>query len=128
MIIISELLVDDDKSGPAAAALMSLNMIIETEGRNCTASEYTAWLKDAGFVEPPHRPVRRPRCQRRRHRTQALNGRRAARRPVPTAAQTSRTGKLTPAASAQVSSPALPAGAEHHRKADRPEQQPHRTD
>jgi hypothetical protein len=52
MIIISELLVDDDKSGPAAAALMSLNMLIETEGRNYTASEYTAWLKDAGFVEP----------------------------------------------------------------------------
>jgi hypothetical protein len=51
-IIISELLVDDDKSGPAAAALMSLNMLIETEGRNYTASEYTAWLKDAGFVEP----------------------------------------------------------------------------
>lgn len=51
-IIISELLVDDDKSGPAAAALMSLNMLIETEGRNYTASEYTAWLTDAGFVEP----------------------------------------------------------------------------
>jgi predicted O-methyltransferase YrrM len=52
MIIIAELLVDDDKSGPASAALMSLNMLIETEGRNYTASEYTAWLKDAGFVEP----------------------------------------------------------------------------
>jgi SAM-dependent methyltransferase len=52
VIIISELLVDDDKSGPAAAALMSLNMLIETEGRNYTASEYTAWLKGAGFVEP----------------------------------------------------------------------------
>jgi beta-lactam-binding protein with PASTA domain len=31
---------------------MSLNMLIETEGRNYTAAEYTAWLKDAGFVEP----------------------------------------------------------------------------
>ena len=30
---------------------MSLNMLIETEGRNYTASEYTAWLQDAGFVE-----------------------------------------------------------------------------
>ena len=28
-------------------------MLIETEGRNYTAAEYTAWLKDAGFVEPP---------------------------------------------------------------------------
>src|SRR5262249_41441278 len=40
MIVISELLVDDDKSGPAPAALMSLNMLIECEGRNYTASEY----------------------------------------------------------------------------------------
>src|SRR4029079_13830386 len=52
MIIIAELLVDDDKTGPPAAALMSLNMLIETEGRNYAASEYTAWLKDAGFTEP----------------------------------------------------------------------------
>jgi hypothetical protein len=51
-IVISELLVDDDKSGPAPAALMSLNMLIEAEGRNYTASEYTDWLKDAGFVDP----------------------------------------------------------------------------
>jgi hypothetical protein len=51
-IILSELLVDDDKTGPPAAALMSLNMLIETEGRNHTAAEYTTWLADAGFVEP----------------------------------------------------------------------------
>lgn len=50
-VIISELLVDDDKTGPAPAALMSLNMLIETEGRNYTAAEYTAWLKDAGFQD-----------------------------------------------------------------------------
>ncbi|HZD69691.1 MAG TPA: methyltransferase [Actinomycetes bacterium] len=52
LVIISELLVDDDKAGPPAAALMSLNMLVETEGRNYTASEYSAWLQDAGFVEP----------------------------------------------------------------------------
>jgi SAM-dependent methyltransferase len=51
-ILISELLVDDDKTGPPAAALMSLNMLIETEGRNYTEREYSAWLTDAGFVEP----------------------------------------------------------------------------
>ena len=38
-VVISELLVNDDKSGPASAALMSLNMLIETEGRNYTAAE-----------------------------------------------------------------------------------------
>jgi SAM-dependent methyltransferase len=51
-VILSELLVDDNKTGPPAAALMSLNMLIETEGRNYTACEYTAWLDDTGFIEP----------------------------------------------------------------------------
>lgn len=50
-VVISELLVDDDKSGPAPAALMSLNMLIETEGRNYAAAEYAAWLRDAGFAD-----------------------------------------------------------------------------
>lgn len=49
VVIISELLVNDDKTGPAPAALMSLNMLIETEGRNYAPAEYTAWLEDAGF-------------------------------------------------------------------------------
>ncbi|MGE0750566.1 MAG: methyltransferase [Variibacter sp.] len=48
-VIISELLVNDEKTGPAPAALMSLNMLIETEGRNYTPAEYSAWLKEAGF-------------------------------------------------------------------------------
>jgi predicted O-methyltransferase YrrM len=48
-VIISELLVNDEKTGPAPAALMSLNMLIETEGRNYTAAEYASWLADIGF-------------------------------------------------------------------------------
>ena len=48
-VVISELLVNDDKTGPAPAALMSLNMLIETEGRNYTPAEYTEWLEEAGF-------------------------------------------------------------------------------
>lgn len=48
-IIVSELLVNDEKTGPAPAALMSLNMLIETEGRNYTPAEYGAWMKTAGF-------------------------------------------------------------------------------
>lgn len=49
-VVISELLVNDEKAGPAPAALMSLNMLIETEsGRNYTPAEYSAWLEDAGF-------------------------------------------------------------------------------
>ena len=49
VLIVSELMMDDDKAGPAPAALMSLNMLIETEGRNYTWAEYTAWLEEAGF-------------------------------------------------------------------------------
>jgi 3-hydroxy-5-methyl-1-naphthoate 3-O-methyltransferase len=50
-IVISELLVNDEKTGPPPAALMSLNMLIETEGRNYTPAEYSSWLEDAGFTE-----------------------------------------------------------------------------
>ena len=48
-VVISELLVNDEKTGPVPAALMSLNMLIETEGRNYTPTEYSAWLEEAGF-------------------------------------------------------------------------------
>jgi precorrin-6B methylase 2 len=51
-VVISELLVNDEKTGPAAAALMSLNMLIETVGgRNYTAAEYRTWLEDVGFCD-----------------------------------------------------------------------------
>jgi len=51
-VIISELLVDDSKTGPAPAALMSLNMLIETQGgRNYTAAEYAGWLTGLGFED-----------------------------------------------------------------------------
>ena len=49
-VVISELLVNNDKAGPRPSALMSLNMLIETiGGRNYTAAEYTRWLRDIGF-------------------------------------------------------------------------------
>jgi hypothetical protein len=51
-IVISELLVNDDKTGPPAAALMSLNMLVETVGGcNYTPAEYGTWLRDTGFVD-----------------------------------------------------------------------------
>lgn len=49
-LLISELLVNDTKDGPADAALMSLAMLVETWGRNYTAAEYTSWLDSAGFA------------------------------------------------------------------------------
>jgi predicted O-methyltransferase YrrM len=49
-VIICELLVNNEKTGPVPAALMSLNMLIETAGgRNYTAAEYGTWLKEIGF-------------------------------------------------------------------------------
>jgi ubiquinone/menaquinone biosynthesis C-methylase UbiE len=50
-LMICELLVNDEKTGPAPAALMSLNMLIETEGRNYTPAEYSTWLSEIGFQD-----------------------------------------------------------------------------
>ena len=49
--MISELLVNDEKTGPPPAALMSLNMLVETEGRNYTPAEYSSWLDETGFID-----------------------------------------------------------------------------
>ncbi|MEV6674712.1 methyltransferase [Streptomyces sp. NPDC051162] len=52
-VVISELMVDDDRSGPVAAALMGLNMLVETVGgENYTAAEYSRWLTGTGFQQP----------------------------------------------------------------------------
>jgi 3-hydroxy-5-methyl-1-naphthoate 3-O-methyltransferase len=59
-LIVSELMMDDDKTGPVPAALMSLNMLIETEGRNYTWSEYTEWLEEVGFKEIQRVPIQSP--------------------------------------------------------------------
>lgn len=50
-VIICELLVNDARTGPPAAALMSLNMLVETEGRNYTPAEYGGWLVELGFQD-----------------------------------------------------------------------------
>jgi 3-hydroxy-5-methyl-1-naphthoate 3-O-methyltransferase len=51
-ILISELLLDDSGDGPVGAALMSLNMLVETAGgRNYARGEYCAWLDSLGFVD-----------------------------------------------------------------------------
>jgi 3-hydroxy-5-methyl-1-naphthoate 3-O-methyltransferase len=53
VLMISELVVDDDRTGPPAAALMSLNMLVETGGgENWTHAQYARRLVDAGFAEP----------------------------------------------------------------------------
>lgn len=48
-ILIAERLLYEDKSGPVSAQLQSLNMLMCTEGKERTLSEYRGLLEDAGF-------------------------------------------------------------------------------
>jgi SAM-dependent methyltransferase len=51
-VVISELLLDADRAGPAPAALMGMNMLVETVGgRNYSDAEYSEWLAEAGFTD-----------------------------------------------------------------------------
>ena len=50
-LLIAERLLKEDRSGPVATHMQSLNMLVCTEGRERTLSEYTALLRDAGFGE-----------------------------------------------------------------------------
>ena len=49
-VLIVEMLLDEDRCGPAGAAMQSLNMLVCTEGRERTESEYRALLEAAGFT------------------------------------------------------------------------------
>jgi len=48
-VLIAEILLDDDGTGPVAGLMQSLNMLICTEGRERTLREYAALLNEAGF-------------------------------------------------------------------------------
>jgi len=51
-LIVSELILNAERSGPPAAALMGMNMLVETQGgKNYSETEYVAWLTDAGFSQ-----------------------------------------------------------------------------
>jgi len=49
-LLIAEKLLHDDKSGPSFATMQSLNMLVCTEGKERTFSEYTALLREVGFT------------------------------------------------------------------------------
>lgn len=49
-LLIAEALLDEDRSGPVAAQMQSLNMLVITEGRERTATEYRVLLEQAGFT------------------------------------------------------------------------------
>ncbi|MGE5325691.1 MAG: methyltransferase, partial [Deltaproteobacteria bacterium] len=50
-LLIAERILDEDKTGPLPALMQSLNMLICTEGKERTLSEFTALLREAGFSE-----------------------------------------------------------------------------
>ncbi|WP_406692009.1 methyltransferase [Saccharopolyspora sp. ID03-671] len=51
-VLICELLLDPDRTGPANAAVMGLNMLVShAGGQNYSEAEYQDWLADAGFVD-----------------------------------------------------------------------------
>jgi len=50
-LLIAEKLLDEDKSGPTWAQMQSLNMLVCTEGRERTLSEYRVLLERAGFTQ-----------------------------------------------------------------------------
>lgn len=59
-VIISELVVNEERTGPLLPSLMSLNMLVAQAGRNYTLSEYSAWLTGAGFTSITSIPVTSP--------------------------------------------------------------------
>ncbi len=50
-LLIAERILDEDKTGPLQALMQSLNMLICTEGKERTLSEFTALLREVGFAE-----------------------------------------------------------------------------
>ncbi|KAM9342241.1 acetylserotonin O-methyltransferase [Pholidichthys leucotaenia] len=54
-VLVVEALLSEDGTGPLTAQLYSLNMLVQTEGRERTAAQYAALLETAGFVNIKHR-------------------------------------------------------------------------
>ena len=59
-ILIAEKLLDDNKSGPVAAQMQSLNMLVCTEGKERTLAEYKALLERCGFADVQGRKTSAP--------------------------------------------------------------------
>ncbi|MER6254186.1 methyltransferase [Streptomyces sp. NPDC001584] len=52
VLLVCELLVNRERTGPLDAALMGVNMLVETAaGRNYAEDEYLGWLHEAGFAD-----------------------------------------------------------------------------
>ena len=49
VLLVTETLVDDDRTGPTYTLMQDLNMLVCTDGRERTETEYSALLQTAGF-------------------------------------------------------------------------------
>jgi acetylserotonin N-methyltransferase len=59
-LLICERILNEERDGPASAYFQSLNMLVCTEGRERTASEYERLAREAGFREFTARRTGRP--------------------------------------------------------------------
>jgi acetylserotonin O-methyltransferase len=59
-LLVAERLLDEDKTGPVASLMQSLSMLVCTEGKERTLSEYAALLKEVGFAEVQGRKTGAP--------------------------------------------------------------------
>uniref|UniRef100_F6X3D5 Acetylserotonin O-methyltransferase n=1 Tax=Xenopus tropicalis TaxID=8364 RepID=F6X3D5_XENTR len=50
-VLLVEALLNEDRSGPLSSQMFSLNMLLQTEGKERSASEYHKLLADSGFRE-----------------------------------------------------------------------------
>lgn len=60
LLLVSETLLDDDRTGPLVPAVLSLFMLVSMTGDSFTARELQRLLEDAGFGAVEHRPPREP--------------------------------------------------------------------
>ena len=50
-LLIAERILSEDKTGPKKALLQSLNMLVQTHGKERSAAEYKQLLQKQGFID-----------------------------------------------------------------------------
>ncbi|MBY8887002.1 methyltransferase domain-containing protein [Streptomyces sp. PTM05] len=57
-VMVCELVLNPERTGPRSAALMGMNMLVLTDGgQNYSQTDYETWLTEAGFEEPSLIPL-----------------------------------------------------------------------
>jgi len=60
IVIVSELMMNDDGTGPLSAARMAGNMLVENRGFNYSWQDYERWLRKFGFRKIRRIPLESP--------------------------------------------------------------------